>query len=200
MREQLGFFLSLARAIFALVLLHLVKMILDYARIRIAVRDSRDVFAELLRAVRFVLSRLGRTLALYYLLGLAGLVIFLLFGIADSTLPKTSPAAIMAGIILTQIFIAARSGLRIAYQSAQMGFFLRETDKVGRKASAGAAPDSPGAAQHAGGEMYKGPEQLEAGVQCDPDQAERQEEQPDQGIENKDQESQGPTDDKQNQP
>ena len=199
-REQLGFFLALARYAFALALLHLIRMISDYARIRIAVRDSRDVFAELGRAVRFVLGRLGRTLALYYLLGLAGLAILILFELLDSALPKTSPAAIFAAFVLTQVFIAARSGLRIAYQSAQMGLYLEEMKTGGGKACGLAAPVSPGAAQDARGEMDQGPEKLQAGVQGDADQAERQEEKPDQRVEEKDQEGQRPTDDKQDQP
>ncbi len=199
-REQLGFFLVLARYAFAFALLHLIRMILDYARIRVAVRDSRDVFAELGRAVRFVLGRLGRTLALYYLLGLAGLAILVLFWILDSALPKTTPAAILAALVLTQVFIAARSGLRIASQSAQAAFYLQEIKTGGGKAYRLAAPASAGAAQDARGKMDQGSEKIQAGVQGDADQAERQEEKPDQRVEEKDQEGQRPTNDKQDQP
>ncbi len=125
-RELLGFYLGLLRAACALALFFLVKMILDYARIRIAVRDSRGVLAELLFAVRFVGRRLGRTLALYYVLGLVGLAALAIYGLADSSFAKTTPGAIAAGLALTQIFILSRGWLKIAFQAGQMEFYVGE--------------------------------------------------------------------------
>jgi hypothetical protein len=199
-RERLGFVLALARYAFALALFHLIRMISDYARIRIAVRDSRAAFAELGRAVLFVLGRFGRTVGLYGLLGLASLAVLAVFGIMDSALPKTTPAAILAGFVLTQIFIAARAGLKIAFLSAQRDFYLRETKTDESAASAAASPALAGAAQNPRREVDKRPEELQAGIQRDADQAERQEKQPDERVQKKNEEGQGPADDKQNQP
>jgi hypothetical protein len=125
-RELLGFHLGLLRAACALALFFLVKMILDYARIRIAVRDSRRVLAEFLSAVGFVGRRLGRTLALYYILGLLGLAVLALYGLADGAFAKTTPAAVSAGLALTQIFILSRGWLKIAFQAGQLEFYVRE--------------------------------------------------------------------------
>ena len=180
MREQLGFYLAFVRIVFALALFHLIRMILDYARIGAAARDERGMLLALGRAAAFVLRRPGRTLALYYLLGLAGLGPLAIFLIADGALAKTSPPAIAAGFVLTQIFIFVRGGLRIAGLSAERGFYLGSQD--------------------AGGKIKQGPNELEAGPERDADQTERQEKQPDQGIEEKDQKGQGPADDQQDQP
>ena len=199
-REQLGFILTLARYAFALALFQLIRMISDYARIRIAVRDSRDTLAELGRAVLFVGGRFGRTLGLYVLLALAGLALLVAFGILDSSLAKTTPAAIFAGFVLTQIFVAARGGLRIASLSAQRGFFLQETRAGEGGASGPAVPASAGAAQHPRGEVDQRPEELQAGAERDADQTERQQEKPDERIQDQHEEGQGPANDEQNQP
>jgi hypothetical protein len=180
MREQLGFYLVLARIGFALILIHFIRLILDYARIGAAARDARGMLLELGRAAAFVVRHPGRTLALYYLPGLAGLAAFALFLIMDGALPKTPGPAIGAGFALTQIFIFVRGGLRIAGLSAERGFYLGSQD--------------------AGGQVKQGPDELEAGPERDADQAERQEKQPDQRIEEKDQKGQGPADDQQDQP
>ena len=199
-REQLGFILTLARYAFALALFQLIRMISDYARIRIAVRDSRDTLAELGRAILFVGGRFGRTLGLYVLLALAGLAVLVAFGILDSSLAKTNPAAIFAGFVLTQIFVAARGGLRIASLSAQRGFFLQEARAGEGEASWPAVPASAGAAQHPRGEVDQRPEELHAGAERDADQAERQQEKPDERIQDQHEKGQGPADDEQNQP
>jgi hypothetical protein len=65
--EVLLFYLILVRVVIALLLIFLVKMIVDYARIKIVVEDSRKVFRPLFQAVGFVFRKLGSTLAIYYL-------------------------------------------------------------------------------------------------------------------------------------
>jgi hypothetical protein len=199
-RELLGFTLGLFRAVCALALFFLVKMILDYARIRIAVRDSHSVLAELLFAVRFVGRRPGRTLALYYVLGLVGLAALALYGLADSSFAKTSPATIAAGLALTQIFILSRGWLKIAFQAGQLEFYVRGLETSGRGSKAKGPAASFEAAQGAGRKGEEGLDQIQPGVDRDVQQLERQEKEPDQGVEKKGQEGQGPAENEQDQP
>ncbi|MDP2914807.1 MAG: hypothetical protein Q8O91_05075 [Candidatus Aminicenantes bacterium] len=117
--EQTTFVFTIIKILFAFFLVFLIKMIMDYARILIAGRDSRDVFRSLLEAVRFVLKKPAKTLALYYLLGLAGWASFLLYKVLDSAVPQTSTVTIAIGFLLAQVFIASRGWLKIAYQAAQ---------------------------------------------------------------------------------
>lgn len=117
--EQTTFVFTIIKILFAFFLVFLIKMIMDYARILIAGRDSRNVLRSLLEAVRFVLKNPGKTLALYYLLGLAGWASFLLYKVLDSAFPQTSTATIAVGFLLAQVFIASRGWLKIAYQAAQ---------------------------------------------------------------------------------
>ena len=114
---------AIIRVALGLLLLHLVKMVLDYARIMIAVRNSRTVFRALMDAVRFVVRRLGGTLGLYYLLGLTGLAISLAYLGVKSLIGTTTAAGILTIFLVTQVYIAGRSWLRAAYQAGQLEMF-----------------------------------------------------------------------------
>ena len=117
--EQMKFVLTILRILLGLFLVFLIKMILDYARILIAGRDSREVVRSLLEAVRFVFKKPAKTLALYYLLGLIGWAAFIIYKVLDSAFPQTSILTIAFGFLLAQVFIASRGWLKIAYQAAQ---------------------------------------------------------------------------------
>jgi hypothetical protein len=133
-REELRLDLFVLRIGLALFLVFFVRMILDYARIRIVTRDERRVFPALVGSVRFVSARLGATLALYYLLGVTGAAAFLVFRLLEGTLSRTSFLEVILGFGLVQLFIGLRGWLKIAYQGAEL-----------RLASSGAVPNpAPG--------------------------------------------------------
>jgi len=113
----------------ALFLIFFIRMILDYARIRIATRDERRVFPALVGSVRFVSGRVGATLALYYLLGLTGGAALLVLHGVEGTFSRNSLPAVLLSFGLVQLFIGLRGWLKIAYQAAEL-----------RMASSGTAP------------------------------------------------------------
>lgn len=121
-REGLTMAMGILRVLVFLFLAFFVEMILDYARIKIAVADSRQVFRALVGASRFVFSRPLKTIFLYYLLGLTGWAAFGIYLMLQSTFPKTSVVAVVLGFLITQVFIASRAWLRIAYQASQKNF------------------------------------------------------------------------------
>jgi hypothetical protein len=118
--EQLSFVLTILRIVLALFLIFLIKMIMDYARIRIAVEGTNRIFHAMLESLQFVFRRPVLTLGLYYLLGLTGWVIFAAWKVLYSVLPMSSVGTVWVGFLLTQLFIVSRGWLRIAYQAAQM--------------------------------------------------------------------------------
>lgn len=126
LKEQLNFYLTLARAAFGLFLFFGVKMILDYARIRIAASEQHKALAALLWATVFVVKKPFKSLGLYYLLGLtawAGLAVY--WGI-QSLFAKTTTAAVLAGFVLSQLHILWRSWIKVAYQAAQLNLYFLE--------------------------------------------------------------------------
>jgi hypothetical protein len=119
-KEQLSFDLDIVRIVLAVFVIFLIKMIMDYARIQIATQDTDEVFQALIGAVRFVFGRPALTLGLYYLLGLTGFLIFVVWRLFSAALPVTTMATVWAGFFVTQLFIASRGWLMIAYQAAQL--------------------------------------------------------------------------------
>ena len=127
LNEQRTFYILLLRIAIALFLAFLIKMIMDYARIRIATQDSRSVLRSLLEAAGFVFRKLVKTLALYYLLGLTGVAVFLIYWGIRSTFSAESSGTIWLGFFISQLFIASRGWLRIAFQAGQLRFFTLES-------------------------------------------------------------------------
>lgn len=125
--EQLAFFLFLVEIGIGMFLLFLIKMILDYTRIKIVSEDSPYVFRSLLKTIKFVFQRFGRTLGLYYLLILTGIILFGIFWVLKLIAPSYSLFTIFITFIVYQLFIASRGWLRIAFQAAQLSFYSSES-------------------------------------------------------------------------
>lgn len=118
--EQLGFALTVFRVVLGLFLVFFIKIIMDYARIGIVREDTNKVYDALVRAVRFVFGRLGRTLFLYYLLGVTGLAMLAVYLGLSRLFPGSTTAAIVSVFLLSQLFAAGRGWLKIAYQAAEL--------------------------------------------------------------------------------
>jgi len=105
----------------------LLRMILDYARIRIVVSDTGHVFKSLWWAVGFVFRRFGKTLVLYYLVLITGAAICGFLYILKTILPAESLPVVMMAFIVGQILIAARGWVLIFLQAAQLKFYSPES-------------------------------------------------------------------------
>lgn len=132
-KEHLTFILLVVDVVIGLFLINLIRMILDYGRIRVVIEDSRRVFAALLRGAGFVFRNFGKTLGLYYLLALIGVLFAVLYGLAGSAFPKSSLAAVLGGFLIGQIFIGLRSWLKIAFQASQLHFFRQSQAQAARQ-------------------------------------------------------------------
>jgi hypothetical protein len=122
--EALMFYLGLATGLVALFLIFLIMMIVDYARIRIVVEDSRAVLKSLLRSIGFVFRRFGKTLALYYLFLLTCFVVIALYCVISTGIKTYSILPILIAFLVGQVFILAREWLKVGLQVAQMDLFL----------------------------------------------------------------------------
>lgn len=118
--ESLMFYLALIRVAFALFLVFLVKMITDYARIKIVVEDSRRVFRSLFQAAGFVFRKIGATLAVYYLFVLTAAVLFALYTLLQKSVKTHSLLPILIALAIGQIFILSRGWVMVGLQAAQM--------------------------------------------------------------------------------
>jgi|GEM_PF-713847 len=181
--EYLRFLLVIAKIGIALLIYNVVRMILDYARIGIAVYDTRRVFEGLLDATRFVLGRLGRTFALFYLFALTALPFLAGYVALRLHFPQTTAGRVAVVFFLGQVSILVRGLIRVACQAGQMEF-LRSFE----------------AAQDPGGKGDHGLEEVENRADRYPEELERQEKEPNNRIEEKGEQGQGPADHEQNEP
>jgi hypothetical protein len=121
--EQLALITTIVKALILAFIFFFIKMVLDYARIKIALTDTREVFRSLVGATRFVFARAAKTLALYYMLGLTALATFAIYLALQSAFAKTSVLAVLLGFLVVQAFIVSRAWIWIAYLAAQKSFF-----------------------------------------------------------------------------
>ncbi|NIM89839.1 MAG: hypothetical protein GTO17_02710 [Candidatus Aminicenantes bacterium] len=124
--EWMGFYFFWIRVAIGLFLVFLIRMILDYSRIEIVILDSQAVFLSFLKTIKLVFQQFGKTLALYYLLVLTGIIVIIVFWVANSNLPSFSSTwmTVFIPFLVAQLFIAFQGWLKIAFQSAQLVFYL----------------------------------------------------------------------------
>jgi len=121
--ERLAFYLFLVEVAVALFFIFFINMIQDYARFKIVTENSGYVFRSLFQSIGFVFKRLGRTLVLYYLLVLTGVVIAVVYWGLRSVIPFSSFGAIVITFLIYQLFIASHGWLKIAFQAGQLSFY-----------------------------------------------------------------------------
>lgn len=107
----------------SLALVFFIRMVIDYARIIIARADTGRVWRSLWEAAGFVFKRLFGTLALYYILLITGVAIFLVYWGIQSRISTGSVATIWLAFLIGQVFIMSRGWLKIAFQAAQISFY-----------------------------------------------------------------------------
>jgi hypothetical protein len=181
--EYLRFVLLLVRFGLAVLVYNFVRMILDYARIRLVLTDGRRVGEALLAATRFVFGRPGRTFILFYLFALTALPFLLGYAGLRISYPQTTAGAVAVVFLVSQASIFVRGFVRVAFQAGQMEFFK-----------------SFEPAQDPGRERDQGLEKVEGGVDRDPQEAEGKEEEPDEREKEQGEQGQRPADDQENEP
>jgi hypothetical protein len=109
----------------ALLLLALVSMAFDYARISTVWRDGRKMWREMVNGWRFALAYVLRAYSLYLLLALIGLAIFAFFIWLRSSVRQTSFFAVGAAFVFGQFAILARVWTRVALYGGQMQLYYQ---------------------------------------------------------------------------
>lgn len=122
--EQLSFYLFWIQLAIGLFLFFLIRMILDYVRIRIVTENSRRVFLALFQTIKFVFQKFFNTLALYYLLLLTAIILCGSYFVLSSLIPVYSLVTILVVFIVRQVFIVSRGWLKVAVLAAQLRFYL----------------------------------------------------------------------------
>jgi hypothetical protein len=131
-------------ALFA-ALLVLVNLVVDYARVRIIVEDRRSAIFAVSAAIRFVRRHWGGVVALYALNTVGFLLVIAVYALLA---PGAGRAGWMAwaALLVGQIYIALRIGVKLGFYATQTAFFQRALAHVDYVAGPAAEwPESPAA-------------------------------------------------------
>jgi hypothetical protein len=119
--EPLVFALFVIRHAIFLFLFLFLTMVFDYAKIRAVVKGGRSMWRVALGSFSFVFHHSGRTLGLYYFIGIAGVAVFAAyFSIAHYLIPATM---VIGLLIWQQLYSAARMGIRMLFYSSQLELY-----------------------------------------------------------------------------
>jgi hypothetical protein len=121
--ERMLVYVYTGRIIISLIIVLLIKMIMDYTRIRIVVGDSTRVFRSFMQTLRYVFNNLGKSLALFYLLFFTGILVMILLWKLKSSVPSTSVSGSVLGFLIGQIVIYVRSWTNVTFQAGQLRFY-----------------------------------------------------------------------------
>jgi hypothetical protein len=103
-------------------LLVVVNVIFDYAKIRIVVEDRRSALGALSAAMRFVWRQRGRVAALYALNGLTFLILIAIWAfIAPGA--RGGGVTLWLGFLLAQIYVLTRLALKLQFVASETALF-----------------------------------------------------------------------------
>ena len=124
-------------------LLVLVNLLFDYAKIRLVVEDRRSALGALSAAMRFVWRHPGRVAGLYALNGLAFLGLIAVWSVIA---PGSGGGGltIWMTFLAGQLFLTARLALKLQFLASETSLFQSSLAHAGYTASPVAAwPESP---------------------------------------------------------
>jgi hypothetical protein len=102
-----------------------VNMVFDYARIGTVISDSRKMFGETIRATRFAWLHFWSAYALYILIAIVGIIIFLVFTLLRDSISQSSLLAVLVAIVVGQLAIASRIWTRLTFYAAELDLYKR---------------------------------------------------------------------------
>ena len=117
--EWPDFWISALHSVAALLVLSLVHIIFDYARILVVSEDDHRVRHALMTALRFVGSRFFRAWLLYLLIAAGFAAGTAVYALAGQAVPPEGLAWAGLGILWGQVFIAFRLWTKMIFFSAQ---------------------------------------------------------------------------------
>jgi len=121
--EWLPLVLSNVHFLIALLLLSIVHMIVDYARIAIVADEEKRVLRALRHALTFLRKRFFRAWAIYLLIVALTVAGSVLFHAVLGRLGAAGLAPVVAGLVWMQIYIIFRIWVRTLFVAAQAEFY-----------------------------------------------------------------------------
>ncbi len=126
------FYTSLIYFLVGLTLLFM-SMMLDYAKIAMVVECRHSVLLSFVRGLRFLLSHPTQSIALYLVLWLVGILLFILYSLVAPGAGQSTWISILVAFSLGQIYLVARMTLKLWFLASQTVLFQSEQLVLGSK-------------------------------------------------------------------
>ncbi len=110
-------------SIAALLLLSMVRMIIDYARIAVVADSERKALKALRHAFKFIGKRFFRAWAIYLLLAVLSLAGMVLFHFVFNRLGTPGVGWVAAGLVWMQLYVLFRIWIRTLFVAAQAEYY-----------------------------------------------------------------------------
>jgi hypothetical protein len=131
-------------AVFGLMLV-IVNVMFDYAKIRIVVEDRRSALGALSAAIRFVSRHAGRVAGLYALNGCLFLLVIAAWALIDPR-ARGGGLTLLLTFLAAQCYLLARLALKLQFLASQTALFQSSLAHAGYVATPAAVwPESPSA-------------------------------------------------------
>ena len=111
------------RLSFLVMLLAMINMLFDYAKIMTVVNDFYAMLDTTKVAVMYVMMSMRKTVSLYLLYLLTAILLFALYWFLESLLDISNITGITIFIILSQIYILSRIWIRLSFLAGQYIFY-----------------------------------------------------------------------------
>ncbi|MCK4556237.1 MAG: hypothetical protein KAU47_01875 [Candidatus Aminicenantes bacterium] len=121
--EVTPFILRLALSALTFAFLLFVQMVFDYARIKIVLEKSRNIFKSTLEALGFVFKHPFSTFGLFYLIFLIQAAVTLAYILLKEIIPQSNFPLVLAAFFIQQLFIFALIWIRCLFYSSQMALY-----------------------------------------------------------------------------
>jgi hypothetical protein len=140
--ERTAVFMRLALyGIFGM-LVALVSIVFDYAKVRAVVEDRRSMIGAIAAGARFVRRHALAVVALYFLTGCLFVALLLLYAVAAPGAGSTG-AGVWLGIAISQVYVLGRLWIRLVFFASETALFQGRLAHAGYVASAPIARREP---------------------------------------------------------
>jgi hypothetical protein len=131
-REWTIFTLSLLTLAATSLLLVVVHIASDYAKIATVVEEKRGMLRALVGGFRFVLAHPGAVLGIYYGIALVGVILLAIYAMLAPGAGQSTIVGVSLAFLAGQVFLFARLALRLTLLGSQTAFF-QATPKGGSR-------------------------------------------------------------------
>jgi len=114
---------NLAAASLVVVLIVFIRLVSDYAKVSMVVDRRRSAAMAVVQGLRFVVANASGAAGIAIAYGVFMILLFLIYSGLAPGAGDSSSAAILVGFLVSQVFVAAKLALRVAFLSSQLTYY-----------------------------------------------------------------------------